>query len=73
MRSFEWSPMLAVEVKESILGTLLFLIYINDLSHNLLSTAKLFVDDTSVFSIVHGISSSTKQLHDDLKKISDWA
>ena len=66
-----WSPILAVEVKESILGTLLFLIYINDLSH--LSTAKLFVDDTSVFSIVHGISSSTKQLHDDLKKISDWA
>ena len=50
-----------------------FLKYINDLSHNLSSTVKLFADDTSVFSIVHDIDSSTKQLNDDLKKISDWA
>ena len=43
------------------------------LSHNLSPTANLFPDDTSVFSIVHDIDSSTKQLNDDLKKISDWA
>ena len=55
------------------LGPLFFLIYINDLCHNLSSTVKLFADDTSVFSIVHDIDSSTKQLNDDLKKISDWA
>ena len=35
---------------ESILGTLLFLIYINHLSHSLLSNVKLFADDTSLFS-----------------------
>ena len=34
----------------SILGPLLLLIYINDLSDNLSTTAKLFVDDTSLFS-----------------------
>ena len=56
-----------------ILGPLFFLIYINDLRHNLLSTAKLFADDTSIFSIVHNNNSSTKQLNDDLKKISDCA
>ena len=68
-----WSPVLGGVPQGSILGQLFFLIYINDLSHNLSSTAKIFADDTSVFSIVHDINSSTKQLNDDLKKISDWA
>ena len=36
----------------SILGPLLFLIYINDLSDDLSITAKLFADNTSLFSIV---------------------
>ena len=67
-----WSPGLAGVPQGSIVG-LFFLIYINDQSHNLSSTAKLFADDTSVFSVVHDIDSCTKQLNDDLKKISDWA
>ena len=33
----------------SILGPLLFLIYINNLSENLVSNRKLFADDTSLF------------------------
>ena len=57
----------------SILRPLFFLIYINDLSYNLSSTVKLFSNDNSVFSVVHDIDSTTKQLNDDLKKISDWA
>ena len=68
-----WSPVLARVPQGSILGVLFFLIFINDLSHNLSSTAKLFADGTSIFFIVHDIDQSTKQLNDDLKKISDWA
>ena len=57
----------------SILGPLLFLIYINDLSDNLISNAKLFADDTSLFSVVHDVNTSAKELNDHLKKVSDWA
>ena len=56
----------------STLCPLLFLIYINDFSDNLTSNAKLFADDTSLFSVVHSVNTSAKELTDDLKKVNDW-
>ena len=49
--------------QESVLGPLLFLVYVNYLSKNLSSTAKLFADNTSIFSVVHGVSLSSLQLN----------
>ena len=57
----------------SILDPLLFLIYINDLSDNLTSNAKLFADETSLISVAHDVNTSAKELNDDLKNINDWA
>ena len=54
----------------SILGPLLFLVYINYLSKNLSSIAKLFADDHSIFFPLFMISSL--QLYDDLIKIFNF-
>ena len=43
-------------------------LYINDLPGGLSSNAKLFADDTSLFSVVHDINTSAIELNSDLKK-----
>ena len=48
---FNWTSVNAGVPQGSILDLLLILICINDLSNNLLSSVKLFADDTSLFSI----------------------
>ena len=57
----------------SILGPLLFLIYINGLSENWNSNPKLFADDTSLFFVVHDINQSGIKLNGDLGKINNRA
>ena len=58
----------------SILGRLLFFIYINDLYDGLTTKVKLFTDDTSLFSIiVHNMNTSVINLDNDLNKIKNWA
>ena len=52
----------------SILGALFFLICINDLSTDVVSTVKLLADDTSLFSVVHDPKTSANKLNQYLKK-----
>ena len=68
-----WASVKAGVSQGSILCPLFFLIFINDLSDNLVSNPKLFADDTSLFSVVRDITLSAKNLNDDLKKIQKWA
>ena len=67
-----WADVNAGVPQGSILGPLLFLIYIN-LAVGLSSNAKLFADDTSLFSVVHNANTTAKELNNDLVKISRWA
>ena len=46
---------------------------INYLSDNLSSNAKLFTDHASLFSVVHDVNMSAKELNEDSKKVNDWA
>ena len=57
----------------SILGPLFFLIYINDLATDLKSNVKLFVNDTSLFSIVFDPLETANLLNKDFDKIRGWA
>ena len=51
----------------------MFLICINDLSEGLSTNAKLFADDTSLFSVIHDSQTSANVLNKDLEMIHNWA
>ena len=69
----EWKKINSGVPKGSVLGPLLFLIYINDLPDGLTSMCKIFADDTSLFSKVLDVNESAKTLNIDLEKINQWA
>ena len=68
-----WRPFLAGVPQGSILGPLPFLVYINDLPDRLKCNAKLFADDTSLFTIVKDKNESAYILSGDLQLISSCA
>ena len=68
-----WRPVLAGVPQGSIMDLLLFLVYMNDLPNELKSNAKLFTDDTSLFTIVKDKQDSADVLNNDLSLISKWA
>ena len=57
----------------SVLGPLLFLIYINDIVNNIESVIKLFADDTSLSLALNNTDSSAEILNHDLEQINEWA
>ena len=71
-QSSTWLPVTAGVPKGSILGPLLFLIYINDLRNNFSSTPKLFAGDTFLFSVINDVNLSQFHQNSDLK-VSEWA
>ena len=66
----EWLPVKVGVPQDSILDPLFFLIYINDLSDDLVSTVKLLADDASLFFVVHNSIISANELNNEMQSIS---
>ena len=57
----------------SVLGPLLFLIYINDLTDNISCEMRLFADDSSLFTRVTSTDLTHAMIVKDLETINTWA
>ena len=70
---YNWMSLKAGVPQGSVLGPLLFLIYINDLTDNISSDMRLFADDSSLFTCVKGVTQTHHKLLKDLQTVTLWA
>ena len=73
MQSSSWTNVNAGVPQGSILGLLLFLIYISDLSDGVSSNTKLLADDTSLFSVIYDSGITALELNSYFSIIKQWA
>jgi hypothetical protein len=71
-QSSSWTEVTSGIPQESVLGTILFTIYINDLPDALENMIKLFADDTKVFATVNN-EEDKNSLQGDIDKLMNWS
>ena len=68
----EWVGVSSGVPQGSVLGPLLFLLYVNELPEIVKCKIQMFADDTKVYKEVSG-SNEQMELQEDLDRLSDWA
>ena len=69
----DWLPVMSgVSCYGSVLGPVIFLIYIKDLVNSLESAATLFTDDAKIYNIIK-TKEDVETLECDLKQLDNWS
>ena len=69
----DWSPVISGAPQGTILGPILCIIHINDISTNITSTFKIYADDTKIYRTINEPDKDTSALQLDLNRLSDGA
>ena len=68
----DWKEVSSGVPQGSVLGPILFLLFVNDITDDIKSETLLFADDAKIFSTQHG-KNSTATLQNDLHSLEHWA
>jgi ribonuclease P/MRP protein subunit RPP40 len=68
-----WKPVLSGIPQGSVLGPLLFLLFVSDVPHLVQNLISMFADDTKLFAILVNNTQSASSLREDLKNLQDWS
>ena len=65
-------PVLSGVPQGTVLGPLMFLLYINDITQGMDSPLHLFADDCLLYRVINSVEDSNR-LQGDLDRLSEWA